>query len=152
ASEHGRTYLTVRVADARTASPLVAFVVDGTFDDLPALLAQAGARLRGELGVRGPVDPALVGAKGLLPATAAAARAYYDGLARLRALKADEALVAFDRAVAADPDFALGHAARARALVRLGQRPLAREAAAKAFVLRGPLTRGEQLKIEGLHL
>lgn len=85
-----------------------------------------------------------------LTTTSPAAReAYLDGVDRFLAARAG-AEEAFDRALAADPGFALAHAARARALGVRGRVPEAREAAARARALTGGVTRREAQHVEAV--
>ncbi len=59
---------------------------------------------------------------------------------------------AFESALAADPDFALGHAARARALQARGAVPAAKEAIGRARGLAAAVTPRERRHIEALSL
>jgi tetratricopeptide (TPR) repeat protein len=75
----------------------------------------------------------------LSTASSAARDAYLEGcLAKLTAQPG--AIAAFDRAIAADPGFALAHAARAHALLERGDAPAARAAMAVAASLTAALT------------
>jgi len=87
----------------------------------------------------------------LSTSSAAAGRAYAEGVdALLAAHAAPEAC--FDRALAADPDFALAHLGRARALQLLGRGALAQAAAARARELGAALDRRERQHVEALAL
>src|SRR2546429_9587912 len=57
---------------------------------------------------------------------------------------------AFESALAADPDFALGHAARARALQARGAVPAAKEAIGRARGLAAPATPPERRPLQAL--
>ena len=75
--------------------------------------------------------------------SAAAGQAYVEGVDRFLAAHAG-AEECFDRAVAADPAFALAHVGRARSRQLLGQGALAQEAAAQARAVAAPLDRRER--------
>jgi hypothetical protein len=75
--------------------------------------------------------------------------AYVEGVDRLLSANAG-AEQSFDRALAADPAFALAHAGRARILQLQGRMPDAREAAARARGLAGGLTARERGQVEAL--
>src|SRR5260370_24704180 len=72
-----------------------------------------------------------------LTTTPPAAAVYVDAVDRLLAAR-EGALEGFDRALAADPGFALAHIGRSRSLLVAGRGPEGRAAAA-ALALAGPL-------------
>ena len=82
-------------------------------------------------------------------ASAAALEAYVDGVDRLLSANAG-AEESFDRAIAADPGFALAHAGRARGLQLRAQVADARTAAARARSLAEGATRRERQHVEAL--
>ncbi|WP_424985590.1 tetratricopeptide repeat protein [Microbulbifer sp. S227A] len=81
-----------------------------------------------------------------------AARDHYDHGVRLFLGGEFGALQAFEAAVGADPGFALGHAARARAAMMVAQMPLAKTAIAQARALAARATPREQRHVECLAL
>jgi hypothetical protein len=87
----------------------------------------------------------------LSTASAAAVAAYVDGVDRLLAAH-DGAEAAFDRAVAADPGFALAHIGRARSRQLAGRGTDAQAAAAQARALADSLDRRERRHVEALAL
>lgn len=87
----------------------------------------------------------------LSTSSAAAARAYVDGVDRFLAAQ-DGAEAAFDRALAADPDFVLAHIGRARSLQLEGRSAPARTAAAEARARVAGLGRRERQHVEALAL
>ena len=87
----------------------------------------------------------------LSTSSAAAGRAYEEGVDRFLAAHAGAA-ESFDRASAADPDFALAHIGRARSLQLLGHGALAQAAAARARELSASLDRRERQHVEALGL
>src|SRR5258706_8397649 len=87
----------------------------------------------------------------LSTSSAAAGRAYVEGVDGLLAARAAPE-ACFDRAIAADPDFALAHIGQARALQLLGRGALAQAAAARARALGAALDRRERQHGEALPL
>jgi hypothetical protein len=87
----------------------------------------------------------------LSTSSAVAGQAYAEGVDRFLAAHAG-AEECFDRAVAADPAFALAHVGRARSLQLLGKGALAQEAAAQAHALTPALDRRERRHVEALGL
>jgi len=79
----------------------------------------------------------------------AAAEAYVDAVDRLLAAR-EGALDGFDRALVLDPDFALAHVGRSRALLTAGRGPEGRAAAAAAVEHAGGLDRRERRHVEAL--
>ena len=84
-----------------------------------------------------------------LTASPAAAAAYVDAVDRLLAAR-EGALEGFDRAVAADPGFALAHVGRSRSLLVAGRGVEGRAAATAALALAGGLERRERRHVEAL--
>ncbi len=84
-----------------------------------------------------------------LTTTPAAAEAYVDAVDRLLAAR-EGALEGFDRALALDPDFALAHVGRSRALLTAGRGPEGRAAVDAAVQRTGKLDRREQRHVEVL--
>src|ERR1700760_2099257 len=74
-----------------------------------------------------------------LSTTSATARDAYVAGCEAKLTMYPGAIAAFDRAIAADPGFALPHAARAHALLERGDAPAAREAMTAATALAGGL-------------
>lgn len=121
----------------------------GAESDLDNLATQAGADLRRKLGM-GDVSPgeaALVRAS--LPSNPEGVRLYAEGVAKLRILDAPAARDLLERAVAADPNYALGHSALADAWKAMGYDAKAQEESKRARDLSSGLSHEEQLWIEG---
>jgi hypothetical protein len=87
----------------------------------------------------------------LSTSSAAATRAYVEGVDRFLAAHA-AAEECFDRAVAADPGFALAHIGRARSLQLQGRGALAQAAALQAREVSASLDRRERQHVEALGL
>jgi serine/threonine protein kinase/tetratricopeptide (TPR) repeat protein len=135
--------------DARTGEIAATVSEKGSDSDLDDLATRAGADLRQKLGV-GEITPgeaALV--RATLPSNREAARLYSEGLAKLRVADAPAARDLLEHAVAADPNFALGHSALADAWAAMGYDQKAREESKKARDLSSGLSHEESLWIEG---
>jgi tetratricopeptide (TPR) repeat protein len=145
----GTIQLNVQVQDATGGSEdAQAIAESGSEARLLELVARAGKRLRGQLGA-GELAAESAGAVAQqLPRGTDAARAYADGLARLRRWDHLGARASLEAAVKADPNHPLAHAYLARALARLGYEARAAEQAKKAFDLSGSLGKEEQLQIQ----
>jgi eukaryotic-like serine/threonine-protein kinase len=83
------------------------------------------------------------------PASPGATRLYAEGLTKLQAYEALAARDLPEKAIAADPNYALSHAALAQAWSQLGYDKKAQEEAKKAFDLSANLTREQHLSVEG---
>jgi tetratricopeptide (TPR) repeat protein len=140
--------LDLRLQDTVAGDTIAEEAVTGDENDLLALAADAGSRLRANLGVKTRPD-ADASLRAALPANQAATRLYVEGRARLWAydmLGARDLLV---KAVAADPDFPLGHSALSEALWHLGYQVKARAEAKRAMELATGLPPQDRLLIEG---
>jgi serine/threonine protein kinase/tetratricopeptide (TPR) repeat protein len=151
--DQGATEPQIRVdlwlQDTKTGETAATISEKGGESDLDSLATRAGADLRRKLGV-GDVTPneaAVVRAS--LPSNPEAVRLYSEGLTRLRLLDAPAARDALERAVAADLNYALGHAALAEAWQAMGYDQRAQEESKKARDLSTGLSREERLWIEG---
>jgi eukaryotic-like serine/threonine-protein kinase len=140
--------LDLRLQDAASGKPLAAISESGSEDELFALVTRVGTRLRGELGAV-PLNPdATAGLRASLPANAEAARAYVEGLTKLRRYDALGARASFERAVELEPGYPMSHAALAESHWTLGFEARAIEAADRALSLAKDLAREERLSIE----
>ncbi len=117
--------------------------------ELFAVVSRAGSVLRERLkaGALEPEEAAIV--KASLPTDREAARRYAEGLDRLRRFDARTARDLFAKAVAAEPDFALAHAALSEAWALLGQDGLAQEEARLAKEHSSPLGPEGRLLVAG---
>jgi serine/threonine protein kinase/tetratricopeptide (TPR) repeat protein len=141
--------LDLRLQDAVSGDTIAEVPVTGSGDDLFDLVSRAGARLREKLGVEAVSPAELVSVRASLPDNPEAARLYAEGLAKLRALDALAARDLLQRAVAADPQYPLSHAALSEAWTALGYDKKAQDEAKQAFVLSAKLSREDQLVVEG---
>jgi eukaryotic-like serine/threonine-protein kinase len=135
--------------DTKTGEIAATVSEKGGENDLDSLATQAGEDLRRKLGMTEitPGEAALV--KASLPSNPEAVRLYSEGLAKLRVLDALGARDVLERAVAADPEYALGHSALSDAWAAMGYDEKAREESKKAHELSTGLSHEEQLWIQG---
>jgi tetratricopeptide (TPR) repeat protein len=144
--------LDLRLQDATTGEVIAAVTETGNETDLLELVSRTGGRLRQKLGVGAlsPEDSLSVHAS--LPSTRDVMRLYAEGLEKLRLFDALAARELFERAVAAEPDYALTHAALASAWSALGYDAQATAEAKKALGLAGKLSHEQRLAIEATSL
>ena len=145
----GQIRLDLRLQDALAGETLTAISEKGSETAIDDLVSRAGATLRRTLGAGELSASAATAARASLPSNPQAARLYAEGLAKLRLFDALGARALLERAVAADPNHALAHAALAGAWWSLGYREKASEAARRAFELSTDLSREDRLSIEG---
>jgi serine/threonine protein kinase/tetratricopeptide (TPR) repeat protein len=145
----GQLRLDLRLQDAVGGETVAAVSEKGSEEQIDDLVSRAGAALREKLGV-GPVSEAdALTVTAILPSNLAVVRLYSDGLAKLRAFDNLGARDLLQKAVAAEPDFALAHSALASAWKNLGYDAKAREEGKKAVDLSANLGREERLAVEG---
>jgi tetratricopeptide (TPR) repeat protein len=148
----GRIRLDLRIQDAVAGETIASAVEMGTEAELFDLVSRAGSRLRESLGVASLSGTARPNLAGSLPSDRDARRLYSEGLDRLRMLDALRARDLLQDAVAAEPKFALAHAALGSAWSTLGYDTKAAEEAKKAFELSAGLSREDRLWIEARYL
>ena len=141
--------LDLRMQDAQAGEIVVAATETGRENDLPALVARAGAQVRLKLGVAGVSGP---------DAERARRRGAFERRGRALLFAGHPAIAVFDtiaardfldKAAAADPSHALTHSALAMALISLGDDIGARREAKRAFDLSQDLSRENRLFVEG---
>jgi eukaryotic-like serine/threonine-protein kinase len=135
--------------NAKTGELAATISEKGSESALDDLATRAGADLRRKLGLGNitPGEAAVVQAS--LPSNPEAVHLYSEGLAKLRVVDALAARDLLQRAVAADPNYALGHSALADAWQAMGYDLKAREESKKARDLSSGLSHEERLWIEG---
>jgi tetratricopeptide (TPR) repeat protein/tRNA A-37 threonylcarbamoyl transferase component Bud32/TolB-like protein len=146
----GRLRLDVRVQDAHSGETVAVFTETGTEAGVLDLVSRAGTALRERLGAGRLTGTQQAEARASQPTTPEAARFYTEGVARLRLYDALGAREWLERAVAADAQHPLPHAALAEALARLGHDAAAAQEARRAGELARGLPRAEKLRVEGL--
>jgi DNA-binding winged helix-turn-helix (wHTH) protein/tetratricopeptide (TPR) repeat protein len=144
-----RIRLDIRLQDTLRGETISEQAITGSENELFDLASQAGASLRQSLGVSSISSEATNAARAALPSNEQAARLYAQGRAKLWAydfLGARDLLV---RAVAADPNYPLSHAALSEALWHLGFEIKARGEAQRASELGNHLPQEQRLLVEG---
>ncbi len=144
----GQVRLDLLLQDARNAKTLDAISETGNESDLFGLVSKVGDELRVRLGIGAVTEREASEVASALPRNPQAARAYSEGLDKLRVFNAPAARALLVKAVAAEPDFALAHAALASAWAQLGYDDSARAEAGKAVALSGKLSRSQQLQVQ----
>jgi eukaryotic-like serine/threonine-protein kinase len=145
----GKIRIDMQLQDTRSGETIAVISRDGRASELADLASQGGATLRQKLGI-GDVsanDARL--ARASVPENLEAARLYAEGLAKLRSFDALAARDLLLKAIDADPNHALSHAALSECWSSLGYDLKAQEEAKKAVDLSSGLSREDQLAIEG---
>jgi serine/threonine protein kinase/tetratricopeptide (TPR) repeat protein len=143
-----RIRLDLRLQDAATGEVVATVTETGGESELLELVSRTGARLREQLGVGQPSEEETALARASLPPNDVV-RLYSEGLDKLRLFDALAARDLLERAVAADPEYALAHSALASAWSALGYDASATAEAKKALDLAAKLSREQRLAIEG---
>jgi TolB-like protein/Tfp pilus assembly protein PilF len=145
----GQVRVDMRLQDARTGETIGIVSETGKESELFDLVTRAGSDLRSKLGI-GNISEAEVGSvRAAISTNPEASRLYAQGLEKLRLFDAQGARDLLERAVAADPKYALAHSALSAAWSAMGYDAKAADEAKKAFDLSGGLPREEHLAIEG---
>ncbi|HEY2747276.1 MAG TPA: protein kinase, partial [Polyangia bacterium] len=148
ATGDGRVRVDVTLDDTRSGRPIAVASETGSESALLELVAVVGEELRRRLGLTSLSAADRQIARATLPRDPAAARAYAEALARLRAFDSRGAVPLLERVTAAEPDFPLAHAALADAWRRLGRQADEEREARLAHDHAGGLPRPEQLAVE----
>ena len=141
--------LDLRLLDTRNGETLYADSETGSQENLFDLVSRAGEKLRANLDVPRITKEEAMEVATALPSNAEAARLYAEGLSKMRVFDALSARNSLVKAVAAEPKYALAHAALATAWAQLGYDQNAADEAKKAFDLSANLSRAERLLAEG---
>ncbi len=145
----GKVRLDLRLQDAAGGETLAVLTETGTEAEMLDLVSRTGAHLREKLGVGELAAAEVSGLKASYPANSEAARYYADGLAKLRKYDALAARPLLEKAVAVDPNYALGYSALSEAWSRLGYDARAATEAKHAFDLSQKLSSEEKSEVEG---
>ena len=149
AKSDGQIRLDLRLQDTQSGETIDSVSESGSESHLLNLVSSAGERLRNRLGVRSVTSEEAAEIAIALPTQSDAAKLYSEGLAKLRVFDALSARDLLQKAVAAEPSFALSHVALATAWSRLGYEERAKLEAKRAFDLSANLSRAERLLVEG---
>jgi len=144
----GQIHLNARLQDTRTGETVASVVESGRESGLNDLFAKAGADLRARLGVRSISDLDEAAGRASLPANLEAARNYAEGIDKARKLDFVGSRESFEKALAMEPDFALGHFALSVSWSQLFHDVKAKEEVRIAFDLSKNLPREDRLNIE----
>ncbi len=141
--------LDLRLQDTQSGESLSPVVEEGSEQALLDLVARAGSRLRSELGGEEELTPQEKLEIATAQPPAPVVELYASGIEKLRRGDALAARPLLERAIAAQPDYPLAHAALADAWAALGYNNRAAEAARRAFELRSSLPLAQRLAVEG---
>ncbi|MDT8067082.1 MAG: tetratricopeptide repeat protein [Terriglobia bacterium] len=144
-----RIRLDVRVQDTARGQTIAEESVSGDENDLFNLVADLGGKLRRSLGEAAPSEGIEIATRAALPSNEKAARLYAEGRARLWAYDYFAARDLLNKAIAADPDFPLAHAALSDVWWHIGYDAKARVEARRALELSNHLSQEQQLLVEG---
>ncbi len=144
----GQLRLDVRLQDVISGDTVAQDGETGTETNLFDLVSKAGGLLRRSCGISDVTGVEAAGVKASLPSNSEATRLYAEGLAKLRAFDALGARDLLQKAIDADPNYALAHSALGAAWSALGYDEKAREEAKNAFDLSGNLSREDKLLVE----
>lgn len=146
-----RLRVDVRVQNTKNGELAGSFSQTGKEAELLDLVTAAGRKLRASVGAPALAAKDETAARLSMPASSVAARAYAEGLEALRVFDAKTAAGLLQKAVDAEPEFALAHAALSDAWKTLGYDAYSTAEAKKAFELSPALSREERLAVEGLY-
>jgi eukaryotic-like serine/threonine-protein kinase len=144
-----RIRLDIRLQDTTRGETIAEQAITGNENNLFELASQAGASLRQSLGVSSISAEATNAARAALPSNEQAARLYAAGRAKLWAYDFRGARELLVKAVAADPNYPLAHAALSEALWHTGYDTKARVEAQRARDLDDHLPEEQRLLVEG---
>ena len=141
--------LDVRLQDTAGGETIAEESVSGNESELFTLVSDLGGKLRRSLGVAAPSEGIEIATRATLPSNEKAARLYAEGRARLWAFDYFAARDLLSKAIAADPDFPLAHAALSDVWWHTGYDAKARVEARRALELSNHLSQEQQLLVEG---
>jgi DNA-binding winged helix-turn-helix (wHTH) protein/tetratricopeptide (TPR) repeat protein len=144
-----RIRLDVRLQDTVRGETIAEESVSGDESDLFSLVADLGGKLRQKLGVTPVSEEGELATRAALPSNEKAAHLYAEGRARLWAFDYAEARDLLSKAIAADPNFPLAHAALSDVWWHTGYDAGARAEAQRALELSNHLSQEQRLLVEG---
>ncbi len=140
--------LDVRLQDTAGGETITEEAVSGNESDLFTLVSDLSGKLRRSLGVAAVPEGIEIAARAALPSNEKAARLYAEGRARIWAFDYFAARDLLNKAIAADPDFPLSHAALSDVWWHTGYDAKARVEAQRALELSNHLSQEQQLLVE----
>jgi eukaryotic-like serine/threonine-protein kinase len=144
-----RIRLDVRLQDTAGGEIIAEEAVSGDENDLFNLVSDLGGKLRRSLGVGAISEGSGIATRAALPSNEKAARLYAEGRARLWTFDYFGAHDLLNKAIAADPDFPLSHAALSEVWDHTGYDAKARMEAQRALELSNHLSQEQHLLVEG---
>ena len=141
----------LKLQDSENGETVAAIAEEGTEAELSLLVRDLGARLREKLGAGQVTSQEAAAISAALPSTTDALRLYSEGLARLRVYDGRGALDLLQKAVSAEPDYALAHLALSDAWRFVGNTKAMQEEAKKAVDLSSRLSSEDRLWIEATY-
>jgi DNA-binding winged helix-turn-helix (wHTH) protein/tetratricopeptide (TPR) repeat protein len=141
--------LDVRLQDTTEGDTIAEQAVSGDENDLFSLVADLGAKLRGSLGAAAVSEESEIATRAALPGNEKAARLYAEGRARSWAFDYYGARDLLEKAIVADPEFPLAHAALSEVWWHAGYDAKARAEAQRALELSSHLSQEQRLLVEG---
>lgn len=147
----GQVRIDLNLEDASRGETVATLTETGTEQQLADLVDRAGSDLRQKCGVDSITPDQAARVKAAVPRNPDATRLYAEGLARLRVFDALGARDELEKAVTADPNFAMAHSALAAAWASLGYDENAAREAKRAFDLSAQLGQEDRLAIEATY-
>jgi class 3 adenylate cyclase/tetratricopeptide (TPR) repeat protein len=145
----GQLRVDLRAQDTIACETVCSVTEIGAEGNLFELVAKAGTDLRQRLGIGEISKEQEASARATLPSNSEAVRLYAEGRKKLDMFDALGARADLEKAVAAEPGFALAHSALSAAWGQLGYNQKSREEAKRASELSSGLSREDQLSILG---
>lgn len=144
----GKLRLDLRLQEVVSGEILLADAETGDESNLFDLVSRAGSKLRAKCGIGSVSTDEIAEVRASVPANSEATRLYAEGLSKLRSFDALSARDLLEKAIIADPNYAMAHSALAEAWGTLGYDEKARLSAKNAFELSSNLSREDRLLIQ----
>ena len=144
----GKLRLDLRLQEVVSGEILLADAETGDEGNLFDLVSRAGSKLRAKCGIGSVSTDEIAEVRASLPANSEATRLYAEGLSKLRSFNALSARDLLEKAIVADPNYAMAHSALAEAWLALGYDEKARLSAKNAFELSSNLSREDRLLVK----
>jgi serine/threonine protein kinase/tetratricopeptide (TPR) repeat protein len=144
----GKLRLDLRLQDVVSGEILLADAETGEESNLFDLVVRAGSKLRAKCGIGSVSTDQIPEVRASLPANSEATRLYAEGLSKLRSFNALGARDLLEKAIVADPNYAMAHSALAEAWLSLGYDEKARLSAKNAFELSSHLSREDRILVQ----
>jgi tetratricopeptide (TPR) repeat protein len=146
--EHPQLRVDLRIQNAIDGEVIASVSESGTENELLDLVSRTGNQLREKLGAGNLTQSQIAEVNASKPANTEAARLYAQGVEKLVQYDSLSAKDFLEKAVAADPNFALAHFKLSEAYESLGYVAKSESALRKAYELSKSLSREEKLLVE----